>query len=59
MKPSQFFGSPTFEVQLDANDSVAHAENSVIIPVVAIHRALCGVGRALEDAAPIKVARIP
>src|SRR5271168_2615661 len=45
--------------QLDAEDSVAQAETSVNVSVVAIYKALGGVGQPLADAAPIKVARIP
>jgi outer membrane protein, multidrug efflux system len=45
--------------QLDAEDSVAQAETDVNISVVAIYKALGGVGQPLQDAAPVKVARIP
>src|SRR5580692_3236452 len=45
--------------QLDAEDSVAQAETAVNVSVVAIYKALGGVGQPLSDAAPIKVARIP
>jgi multidrug efflux system outer membrane protein len=45
--------------QLDAEDSVAQAQTSVNVSVVAIYKALGGVGQPLTDAAPIKVARIP
>lgn len=45
--------------QLDAEDSVAQAETAVNVSVVAIYKALGGVGQPLNDAAPIKVARIP
>jgi outer membrane protein, multidrug efflux system len=45
--------------QLDAEDSVAQAETSVNVSVVAIYKALGGVGQPLSDAAPAKVARIP
>jgi len=44
--------------QLDAEDSVAQAQTSVNVSVVAIYKALGGVGQPLSDA-PIKVARIP
>jgi outer membrane protein, multidrug efflux system len=44
--------------QLDAEDSVAQAETSVNVSVVAIYKALGGVGQPLSDA-PAKVARIP
>jgi len=46
--------------QLDAEDSVAQAQTSVNVSVVAIYKALGGVGQPLtDDVAPIKVARIP
>jgi multidrug efflux system outer membrane protein len=45
--------------QLDAEDSVAQAETAVNVSVVAIYKALGGVGQPLNDTAPIKVARIP
>jgi multidrug efflux system outer membrane protein len=45
--------------QLDAEDSVAQAEMGVNVSVVAIYKALGGVGQPLQDAAPIKVAQIP
>jgi outer membrane protein, multidrug efflux system len=45
--------------QLDAEDSVAQAETGVNVSVVAIYKALGGVGQPLQDAAPIKVAQIP
>src|ERR1700722_6079907 len=45
--------------QLDAEDSVAQAETAVNVSVVAIYKALGGVGQPLSDAAPAKVARIP
>ncbi len=45
--------------QLDAEDSVAQAETSVNVAVVAIYKALGGVGQPLKDDGPIKVARIP
>ena len=43
--------------QLDAEDSVAQAETSVNVSVVAIYKALGGVGQPLNDAAPKKLAR--
>jgi len=45
--------------QLDAEDSVAQAETAVNVSVVAIYKALGGVGQPLSDAAPTRVARIP
>ena len=45
--------------QLDAEDSVAQAETAVNVSVVAIYKALGGVGQPLNDAAPLKVAQIP
>jgi multidrug efflux system outer membrane protein len=45
--------------QLDAEDSLAQAEMSVNVAVVAIYKALGGVGQPLQDAAPAKVAQIP
>ena len=45
--------------QLDAEDSVAQAETAVNVSVVAIYKALGGVGQPLNDTAPIKLARIP
>jgi outer membrane protein, multidrug efflux system len=45
--------------QLDAEDSVAQAQTSVNVSVVAIYKALGGVGQPLNDVAPVKVARIP
>jgi outer membrane protein, multidrug efflux system len=44
--------------QLDAEDSVAQAETAVNVSVVAIYKALGGVGQPLSDTA-IRVARIP
>jgi hypothetical protein len=44
--------------QLDAEDSVAQAETAVNVSVVAIYKALGGVGQPLKDA-PIKMARVP
>jgi outer membrane protein, multidrug efflux system len=43
--------------QLDAEDAVAQAETGVNVSVVAIYKALGGVGQPLQGAAPIKVAR--
>ncbi len=40
--------------QLDAEDSVAQAETAVNVSVVAIYKALGGVGQPLNDAAPAK-----
>jgi multidrug efflux system outer membrane protein len=45
--------------QLDAEDSVAQAETAVNVSVVAIYKALGGVGQPLNDVAPIKVAQVP
>jgi multidrug efflux system outer membrane protein len=45
--------------QLDAEDSVAQAETAVNVSVVAIYKALGGVGQPLTDGAPMKVARVP
>jgi multidrug efflux system outer membrane protein len=45
--------------RLDAEDSVTQAETAVNVSVVAIYKALGGVGQPLNDAAPTKVARIP
>ncbi len=45
--------------QLDAEDSVAQAQTAVNVSVVAIYKALGGVGQPLQDTAPIKVARLP
>jgi outer membrane protein, multidrug efflux system len=44
--------------QLDAEDSVAQAQAAVNVSVVAIYKALGGVGQPLKDA-PIKMARVP
>jgi outer membrane protein, multidrug efflux system len=44
--------------QLDAEDFVAQAETSVNVSVIAIYKALGGVGQPLKDA-PATVARIP
>src|SRR5271169_2645664 len=45
--------------QLDAEDSVAQAQTAVNVSVVAIYKALGGVGQPLSDAAPMKMARVP
>jgi multidrug efflux system outer membrane protein len=45
--------------QLDAEDSVAQAETAVDVSVVAIYKALGGVGQPLKDSAPTKLARVP
>jgi multidrug efflux system outer membrane protein len=45
--------------QLDAEDSVAQAETAVNVSVVAIYKALGGVGQPLRDDAAMKVARVP
>jgi multidrug efflux system outer membrane protein len=45
--------------QLDAEDSVAQAETSVNVSVVAIYKALGGVSQPLSDAAPKRLARNP
>jgi multidrug efflux system outer membrane protein len=45
--------------QLDAEDSVAQAQTAVNVSVVAIYKALGGVGQPLNDAAPMKMARVP
>jgi multidrug efflux system outer membrane protein len=45
--------------QLDAEDGVAQAETAVNVSVVAIYKALGGVGQPLRDAAAMKVARVP
>jgi multidrug efflux system outer membrane protein len=45
--------------QLDAEDSVAQAETDVNVSVVAIYKALGGVGQPLNDAAQTKMARLP
>ena len=45
--------------QLDAEDSVAQAETAVNVAVVAIYKALGGVGQPLSGEAPVRVARIP
>ncbi len=42
--------------QLDAEDAVAQAETAVNVAVVAIYKALGGVGQPLSDTAPAKVA---
>jgi outer membrane protein, multidrug efflux system len=43
--------------QLDAEDSVAQAQTAVNVSVVAIYKALGGVGQPLTDSPPAKVAR--
>jgi multidrug efflux system outer membrane protein len=45
--------------QLDAEDSVAQAEMGVNVAVVAIYKALGGVGQRLNDAGATQVARLP
>ncbi len=45
--------------QLDAEDSVAQAETAVNVSVVAIYKALGGVGQTLGDGTPAKLARSP
>ena len=45
--------------QLDAEDAVAQAETSVNVSVVAIYKALGGVGQPMNEGAPAKVARVP
>jgi hypothetical protein len=45
--------------QLDAEDSVAQAETAVNVSVVAIYKALGGVGQPLSGEAAVRVARIP
>ena len=45
--------------QLDAEDSVAQAQTGVNVSVVAIYKALGGVGQPLRDAAPLKMAQVP
>jgi multidrug efflux system outer membrane protein len=45
--------------QLDAEDAVAQAQTAVNVSVVAIYKALGGVGQPLNNGAPAKVARIP
>jgi multidrug efflux system outer membrane protein len=45
--------------QLDAEDSVAQAQTAVNVSVVAIYKALGGVGQPLTDAAPMKMAQVP
>ena len=45
--------------QLDAEDSVAQAETAVNVSVVAIYKALGGVGQPLNGEAAVRVARIP
>lgn len=45
--------------QLDAEDSVAQAETAVNVAVVAIYKALGGVGQPLSGEPAVKVARVP
>jgi outer membrane protein, multidrug efflux system len=45
--------------QLDAEDSVAQAETAVNVSVVAIYKALGGVGQPLSGEPAVKVARLP
>jgi outer membrane protein, multidrug efflux system len=45
--------------QLDAEDSVAQAETSVNVSVVAIYKALGGVGQATSDDAAVRLVRVP
>jgi hypothetical protein len=45
--------------QLDAEDAVAQAETSVNVSVVAIYKALGGVGQPLSDDPATRQARIP
>jgi multidrug efflux system outer membrane protein len=45
--------------QLDAEDSVAQAETAVNVSVVAIYKALGGVGQTLGDGAAARLARSP
>jgi multidrug efflux system outer membrane protein len=45
--------------QLDAEDSVAQAEMAVNVAVVAIYKALGGIGQRLNDAGTTQVARLP
>jgi outer membrane protein, multidrug efflux system len=45
--------------QLDAEDSVAQAETAVNVSVVAIYKALGGVGQPLSGEAAVRVAQIP
>jgi len=45
--------------QLDAEDAVAQAETAVNVSVVAIYKALGGVGQPLRDAAAAKLAQVP
>jgi outer membrane protein, multidrug efflux system len=44
--------------QVDAEDSVAQAQTAVNVSVVAIYKALGGVGQPLQDY-PMKIARVP
>ena len=43
--------------QLDAEDAVAQAETEVNVSVVAIYKALGGVGQRLDDGTGVRVAR--
>src|SRR5277367_2937733 len=45
--------------QLDAEDSVAQAQTAVNVAVVAIYKALGGIGQPLPDQPAIKLARLP
>ena len=45
--------------QLDAEDSVAQAQTAVNVAVVAIYKALGGIGQPLPDQPAIKLARVP
>jgi multidrug efflux system outer membrane protein len=45
--------------QLDAEDSVAQAETAVNVSVVAIYKALGGVGQPLSGEASVRVAQLP
>jgi multidrug efflux system outer membrane protein len=45
--------------QLDAEDSVAQAETGVNVAVVAIYKALGGVGQPLSGEAAVRVAQVP
>jgi outer membrane protein, multidrug efflux system len=45
--------------QLDAQDAVAQAETSVNVAVVAIYKAMGGVGQPPRDDAAAKVAQVP
>ncbi len=45
--------------ELDAEDAVAQAETAVNVSVVAIYKALGGVGQRLDDGATVRMARSP